>query len=198
MSLRKFPGGANDCKYQASYRRRLREGEDTVLSLDSPKWSELIHAYGAATDIPDLLRQLEKMPPYEGENEPWFSIWSALAHQGDVYSASFAAVPHVVRILAQAPDRADFSYFQFPAWVEICRQKKSVAIPRELEADYFAALRQLPALVGEAADREWDEALLICALSAIAAAKGYVKVAEATQELSSSVAEEFLQWLFSK
>jgi hypothetical protein len=153
----------------------LREGEDAVLSLDSPKWSELIHAYGAATNIPDLLRQLEAMPPYEGENEPWFSIWSALAHQGDVYS-----------------------YFQCPAWVEICRQKKSVAIPGELEADYFAALRQLPALVARAADREWDEALLICALSAIAAAKGYVRVAEAAQELSSSVAEEFLQWLFSK
>jgi hypothetical protein len=176
----------------------LREGEDAVLSLDSPKWSELIHAYGAATNIPDLLRQLEAMPPYEGENEPWFSIWSALAHQGDVYSASFAAVPHVVRVLSEAPDKADFSYFQFPAWVEICRQKKSVAIPGELEADYFAALRQLPALVARAADREWDEALLICALSAIAAAKGYVRVAEAAQELSSSVAEEFLQWLFSK
>ena len=169
-----------------------------MLTLDSPKWSELLHAYGAATNIPGLLRQLEKMPPYEGETEPWFSIWSALAHQGDVYSASFAAVPHVVRILAQAPDKADFSYFQFPAWVEICRQKKSVAIPEELEADYFAALRQLPALVAQAADREWDEALLICALSAIAASKGYVNVAEATQELSSSVAEEFLHWLFSK
>jgi hypothetical protein len=169
-----------------------------MLSLDSPKWSELVHAYGAATNIPDLLRQLERVPPYDGETEPWFSIWSALAHQGDVYSASFAAVPHVVRILAQAPDKADFSYFQFPAWVEICRQKKSVAIPEELATDYFAALRQLPDLVAQAADREWDEALLICALSAIAAAKGYVKVAEALQELSSSVAEEFLEWVFSK
>ena len=176
----------------------MREGEDTVLSLDSPKWSELIHAYGAATDIPDLLRQLEQMPPYEGENEPWFSIWSALAHQGDVYSASFAAVPHVVRILAQAPDKADFSYFQFPAWVEICRQKKSVDIPKELASDYFVALQQLPSLVAQAADHEWDEALLLCALSAIAASKGYIKVAEAAQELTSSVAEEFLQWLISK
>jgi hypothetical protein len=169
-----------------------------VLSLDSPKWSELVDAYGAATNIPDLLRQLEQIPPYEVETEPWFSIWSALAHQGDVYSASFAAVPHVVRILAQAPDKVDFSYFQFPAWVEICRQNKSMAIPEELRADYFAALRQLPALVAQAADREWDEALLMAAISAIAAAKGYVKVAEATQELTSSVSEEFLQWLFSK
>ena len=180
------------------YRMDSGKARSAMLSLDSPKWSELVHAYGAATNIPELLRELEQMPPYEGENEPWYSMWSALAHQGDVYSASFAAVPHVVRILAQAPDKADFSYFQFPAWVEICRQKKSVAIPDELQADYFAALRQLPELAARAADREWDEALLICALSAIAVAKGYVKIAEATQELSSSGAEEFLQWLFSR
>ena len=169
-----------------------------MLSLESPKWSELLHAYGVASDIPDLLRQLETMPPAEGEKEPWFSIWSSLAHQGDVYSASFAAVPHVVRILAQAPDQADFSYFQFPAWVEICRQKKSVSIPQELEADYFSALRQLPSLVAAAADREWNEGFLLCTLSAIAAAKGYGTVAEAIQELNSGVAEEFLEWFYNR
>ena len=27
-----------------------------MLSLDSPQWSELQHAYGPATDIPQLLR----------------------------------------------------------------------------------------------------------------------------------------------
>ncbi len=169
-----------------------------MLSLDSPKWSQLSHAYGSASDIPDLLRQLETMPSSEGEKEPWFSIWSSLAHQGDVYSASFAAVPHVVRILAQAPKRADFSYFQFPAWVEICRQKKSVPILQELETDYFSALQQLPFLVSAAADREWDEGFLLCALSAIAAAKGYGTVAEAVQELNSNVAEEFLEWFFNR
>jgi hypothetical protein len=151
-----------------------------------------------ASDVPHLLRQLETMPPFNGEEEPWFSFWSSLAHQGDVYSASFAAVPHVVRILAQAPNQADFSYFQFPAWVEICRQKKSVMIPQELEADYYSALNQLPSLVAAAADREWDEALLSSALSAIAAAKGNGKVAEAIQELNASVAEEFMDWLFNR
>jgi hypothetical protein len=169
-----------------------------MLSLDSPKWSELSHAYGAASNIPDLLRQLETMPSSDSEKEPWFSIWSSLAHQGDVYSASFATVPHVVRILAKDPNRADFSYFQFPAWVEICRQKKSVPIPQELEADYFSALQQLPFLVSAAANREWDESFLLCALSAIAAAKGYGTVAEAVQELNSNVAEEFLECFFSR
>jgi hypothetical protein len=103
-----------------------------------------------------------------------------------------------VRILAQAPLKADFPYFQFPAWVEICRQKKSVPIPKDLESDYFSALRQLPSLVAAAAEREWDEGFLACALSAIAAAKGHGAVAEAVQELHGGVAEEFMEWFYSR
>jgi len=168
------------------------------MNLDSPKWSELKHAYGSASDIPDLLRQLEAMPSSDGRKEPWFSIWSSLAHQGDVYTATFAAVPHIVRILSQAPTKADFSYFGFPAWVEVCRQKNSVPIPKELETDYFAALKLLPSLVASAAEREWDEIFLACALSAIAAAKGFGSVAEAVQELRPKVAEEFMEWFINR
>jgi len=72
-----------------------------MLDLDDPRWSDLTHAYGKASDIPDLLRQLDKLPLATGDAEPWFSLWSALAHQGDVYPASFAAVPHVVAMLAK-------------------------------------------------------------------------------------------------
>jgi hypothetical protein len=95
-----------------------------LLSLDSPRWSELKHAYGQASDTPALLRRLANVPDSADDKEPWFSLWSSLAHQGDVYSASFAAVPHVVQALCSAPLKADYTYFQFPAWVEVCRKKK--------------------------------------------------------------------------
>jgi hypothetical protein len=107
-----------------------------MLSLDSPDWSELSHAYGNASDIPELLRQLQHLPSSVNDQEPWFSIWSSLAHQGDVYSASFAAVPYVVASLATAPTKADFSFFQFPAWVEVCRKKRGVPIPAKLAVAY--------------------------------------------------------------
>ncbi len=165
-----------------------------MLDLDSPRWSQLTHAYGAAADIPPLLRQLEALPSSENDAEPWFTIWSALAHQGDVYSASFAAVPHVVGYLAQAPERADFSYFQFPAWVEICRRQRAVAVPEELADAYQNALLALPRLVAAAANRPWDENMLSCALGAIAASKGYPSVAEALLEINTEVAEDFLKW----
>jgi len=170
-----------------------------MLSLQSGRWSELQHAYGKAEDIPVLLAQLQKLPKSEGEAEPWFSLWSALAHQGDVYSASFAAVPHVVAALATAPAEADESYLQFPAWVEICRAKQRVEIPEDLKAAYFESLSRLPGLIAQAAARQWEPGYLACALSAIAAAKGQHAIAEAVLEMSSpEVAEGFLQWHFDQ
>ncbi|MBU0622597.1 MAG: hypothetical protein KJ795_12205 [Gammaproteobacteria bacterium] len=169
-----------------------------MLCLDDPRWSELQHAYGAAGDIPALLKQLADLPSSEKDKEPWFSIWSALAHQGDVYSASFAAVPHVIDVLASAPLRADLSYFQFPAWVEVCRVKNGVSVPKDIAPAYFESLSRLPTLVAAAASRQWDEGFLRCALSAVAAAKGQPAIAEAVLELSPEVAGEFMEWFYER
>ena len=65
-------------------------------------WAGLTHAYGNAADIPELL-ELARRAPAGGSytDEPWYSLWSSLCHQGDVYTASYAAVPELVAI-AQA------------------------------------------------------------------------------------------------
>ena len=165
-----------------------------MLSLDSPRWNELSHAYGSAADIPALLRALESLPSVDGE--PWETLWSSLAHQGDVYPASFAAVPHVVRALASDPTRATFAYFQFPAWVEVCRQKHGTPIPEDLAPAYFTALKELPGLVAAAAAAPWDNELMLpCAMAAIAAAKGEARVAEAALELTPDMASSFMEWV---
>ncbi|MCQ8130612.1 hypothetical protein [Methylomonas rivi] len=169
-----------------------------MLSLESSRWSELNHAYGQASDIPGLLKQLAEIPGSSDDKEPWFSLWSSLAHQGDVYSASFAAVPYVVEALASSPLKADFTYFQFPAWVEICRKKNGVSIPEDIAPSYFEALSRLPALVAAASDREWDSNFLCCVLSALAASKGFSSVAEAVLEINPEVAEEFTEWFFNR
>jgi hypothetical protein len=38
-----------------------------MLSLDDPRWNELQHAYGVASDIPALLSQLSELPPTAGD-----------------------------------------------------------------------------------------------------------------------------------
>jgi hypothetical protein len=49
-------------------------------------------------------------------------------------------------------------------------------------------------LVAAAGPKEWDEHFLACALTAMAAAKGFPAIAEAVQELTPLVAAEFLEW----
>lgn len=168
------------------------------LPLDSSRWGELEHAYGQASDIPALLRKLDSVPSAVGEQEPWFSLWSALAHQNDVYTASFAAVPHVVRALATSPLTADSNYLQFPAIVEAWRQAKQIPIPEDLKVAYSTALAALPGLVAQASAREWDGDFLACALSAVAAAKGFGNVAAAVLEITPDVADEFTEWFYSR
>jgi hypothetical protein len=165
-----------------------------MLPLDSPRWAELGHAYGYASDVPALLRRLLESPPPGGDSEVWDQLWSALAHQGDVYSASFAAVPHVVGALAHDPIGADATYLQFPAWVEICRQHGDEEIPDDLAEAYFDALAELPQLVAAASHREWDGDFVAVALAAVAVTKGHVAVAEAALELTPEVAAEFMGW----
>jgi hypothetical protein len=172
-----------------------RHKEHLVLSLDSPRWNELHHAYGAAGDIPALLHKLKKLPEDDGESEPWFPLWSALAHQGDVFPASFAAVPHVIAALEKSPAKAHESYFHFPAWVEICRVKQSVAVPSELQKAYFSSLSKLPQLAATAVAKPTERGLLACTLAATAAAKGEHAIAEAILEMAEDgTAEEFLEW----
>lgn len=166
-----------------------------LLSLESPRWGELEHAYGSAQDIPQLLRQLNTLPSSHGKAEPWFSLWSALAHQGDVYSATFAAVPHVVNALASCPAKADQSYFQFPAWVEICRAKNEVEVPVELRTPYLEAIAKLPGLAAQVSGDPLEPSFLACTLAAVAVANGQPAMAEAALELTPEIAQEFMAWL---
>jgi len=67
-----------------------------LIDLDDTIWSELRHAYGNASSIPQTLREM-----YSGDDvadEKFLGFTNAVSHQGSVYSASFAAFPHLVKI----------------------------------------------------------------------------------------------------
>ena len=57
-------------------------------------WGTLHHAYGDAGDVPALLDRLTPDP----KADAWDEVWSRLCHQGTVYSASFAALPHLLEL----------------------------------------------------------------------------------------------------
>lgn len=169
-----------------------------MISLDSPAWSQLRHAYGPASNIPDLLRQLAANPQ-PGNEELWESLWSALCHQGDVYIASYAAVPHIVQIALDAKGSIHFSFFLLPACVEVARKRKrGPALPQDLEWDFHAALRNLIECAARHAASDWDVSMLLSVLAAIAAAKGQPNLADLLTELPNSVIERLDEGMIAK
>jgi hypothetical protein len=171
-----------------------------MLPLESERWSQLSHAYGDASDVPSLLRDLESLPPDAGsEAEPYFSLWSALCHQGDVYTGSYAAVPHIVRIMGTAPERVPMTLFLMVACIEIARCKgRGPAVPPDLQTDYSAALARIPELVAGAARARWDHWYCGAALAAVAAAKGFAQLAEAVLELDPETVKDVLRRKFGE
>lgn len=161
-----------------------------MLSLEDHRWGELQHAYGRAVNIPGLLRKLRSVTsPKNGyQDEPWYSLWSSLCHQGDVYTASYAAVPHVVKIAAETRTPIDFSFFQLPAAIEVARRTgRGPEIPTDCADDYYRALASLSEVVSLHRNDTWDQSMLLSAMAAQAVAKGHVDVAEAILNLDSDL-----------
>ena len=105
--------------------------------------------------------------------EPWFSLWSALCHQSDVYTASYAATPHVAEIAAGKSERQRLEHLLFIGSVEAYRHRKSApSIPADLERDYFASLELSANLVLDCLKMQWDEMEYKILLGALAIVRG--------------------------
>lgn len=170
-----------------------------MIELNSPRWLEFSHAYGDASDIPALLRQLpttEQKSLDDYRAEPWFSLWSALCHQGNIYPATYAAVPHIVDIAFGLQETPHWQYFAFPATVEIQRQKHDAPpIPDDLAAAYFSALQGLHNLANKIATHDWDELLAQSITAALLVSKGHWLLADTMFEITSENLNDVRQYL---
>jgi hypothetical protein len=71
-------------------------------TLNSVPWSELRHAYGEASDVPDLIRALAS-PEQNVYEDSLGRLWSSVIHQGTVYSSTAYVVPFFCELL-EAPE----------------------------------------------------------------------------------------------
>ncbi len=69
-----------------------------LAGLDEVDWSAVCDAYGSATDIPALLRALVSGDPDHREFA-YLLLHQTIWHQGNVYSATAAAVPFLYNLL---------------------------------------------------------------------------------------------------
>jgi len=106
------------------------------------QWNNLSHAYGSAADIPDLLGQAETdLRQGDKPESAWFALWSALCHQGDIYSASYVALPHLIE-LAQLPTyQENYEPLWLAAHIELARREgRGPPFPPGVKASYQNAL----------------------------------------------------------
>jgi hypothetical protein len=116
-----------------------------MIDLDSPKWTDIPDCYNHGEKIPDLLKQLRLDPsPKSPTDEPWFSLWSSLCHQGTIYPASFAAVPHIIQIGHDATGPIDENFFLLPKEIFVIQmQGKGIVVPEELWGSFMLSIHHL-------------------------------------------------------
>jgi hypothetical protein len=129
------------------------------------RWSELRHAYGPADDIPALLESARvDLRPGSDSESAWFQLWSALCHQGDAYSASYAAAPTLASIAKQRHGRVQYDPLCLIGCIELARlERRAPPIPEDLLQGYEDAKQEarkmIEGLLAKKLDEEWRSAL---------------------------------------
>jgi hypothetical protein len=141
----------------------------TMFSLDDLRWTELKGGYHTPFDPRPALAQLETGSDVDNA---WYALWEELHHQGDVGEASYAAVPHLVRIHQQR-GVVDWNTYAIVATIELARDHAgNPPMPKWLEKDYAQALHNLAAVGTTEILRTDDLENVRAILSIIALAKG--------------------------
>jgi len=80
--------------------------------LDEVDWNNLEHAYGKASDVPILLKDLTSKDPETRENALW-ELYGNIYHQGTRYEATIYAIPFIFQIIRapNTPQKADLIRF---------------------------------------------------------------------------------------
>ena len=161
-----------------------------MLDVTSPRWRELTQTYGTAEDIPRLLDALATHE-YEAERqELWFGLWATLCPEGNVQTAAYASVPHVLRIARARTAGEQVAALHFAASVETARHIAGAPpIPHELVPAYALAVESLPAMVASLADSPWDEPTARIMAAALLAGKRHAALARTLLDDGSSAAE---------
>jgi len=153
------------------------------LPLDSSIWTELRQAYGSAEEIPNLLNQLS----VGNSGDILFKLWSSLCHQGDVYTASIAAVPHLVEMAALHSDNRWIEILHLVAGIEAVRLLKEFPLDERLKIAYLAAIKKGLNLCARRLDAElapgWEPALP----SVVETFRGFPRAGEAILSLDELI-----------
>ncbi len=129
--------------------------------------TDLLDAYGNPFDPRPVVERWRNGE----ESEAAAILWEHLYHQGDIGSASFAAVPCLVEMMASQSE-PDWRSFALVATIEEARVSRSELVPPSLTLAYTDAWNSvLPLALRELVTASQDE-LVRSLLAIVAHAKG--------------------------
>jgi hypothetical protein len=141
-------------------------------------YSKLEDAYGSAHKIPDLLKMAALYPVCKWDSEPYYSLWSSLYHQGDIYSASIVSVPQLIEIASLAPaERIQDSYHLALSIIIAKEIKFQGKFDIYADADYISSVKRIRDVGNKLLDATGDPSWKRVALSGIAASTGDYRLA---------------------
>lgn len=139
------------------------------MQLDDPRWADLEGGYGIPFDPRPLFERLESTTEADAV---WEELWENLHHEGEVGTASYAAVPWLVRIV-EARGEADWNLYALAGTIELERgMDGNPELPPWLVESYEAAWERLFASALRDIVAAEDSVLLRCLLATLAIAKG--------------------------
>ena len=110
-----------------------------MLALDDPRWLQMKSGYRLPYDARPLLKRFA-----EGRKPDacWDELWTELHHQGDVDTASYAVVPHLVE--AARGQKRDWNLYGYAAIVHVeAGQRQNPPVPDFLVAGLDRAFAEL-------------------------------------------------------
>jgi hypothetical protein len=160
-----------------------------ALDWNDARWSELCGGYRSPYDPRPALARLAQ--PAEAA-AAFAELWDELHHQGDVDTASYAAVPHLVQLYAKHGQQGDNTY-AILGIIELARHAgRNPSLPEWLRDGYDNAWRRLGQLALDDLARATDPSLARSAMGAIAIARGMPQVGEILLESTDDEIEEML------
>ena len=165
-----------------------------MIELDDPIWKTLNGGYRVPYDASVRLRELKA--GVSDREEIWDELFDELHHQRDVDLASYAAVPHLVKICAEQ-QILEWELFTLVATIEECRIfGENPELPDSMAGDYHSAIKALAAYGASKCSGNWPEELTQSYLAVTAFAAGLVNAGRFLTVFSDDMLAEVTDKIF--
>ena len=165
-----------------------------MIALSDPLWATFAGGYRVLYDASPILKELE-----DGDEDLvpiWEELSEELHHQGDVDIASYAVVPHLVRVCL-ARNLLEWNVFALVATIEECRVfGKNPPLPSWLKNDYDSAIKELAEFGAQNFSKDWPKELTQAFLAVAAFAKDFPNSGRMLIEFSDDEMKEVFEKFF--